>query len=55
MAKRMAPRANSPKTSNEHVLIIGAGPAGLEAARALGQRGYNVVVAEKSIELGVGW
>ena len=46
------PERIHPKTSNEHVLIIGAGPAGLEAARALGQRGYNVVVAEKSTELG---
>jgi len=26
--------------------VVGAGPAGLEAARALGQRGYDVVVAE---------
>jgi dimethylamine/trimethylamine dehydrogenase len=34
------------------VLVIGAGPAGLEAARALGQRGYEVFVAEARKELG---
>ncbi len=36
----------------ESVLIVGAGPAGLEAARALGQRGYQVMLAEASRELG---
>ena len=34
------------------VLVIGAGPAGLEATRALGQRGYNVFLAEATTELG---
>jgi dimethylamine/trimethylamine dehydrogenase len=33
-------------------LVVGAGPAGLEAARALGQRGYDVVLAEAATELG---
>lgn len=33
-------------------MIIGAGPAGLEAARALGQRGYDVMLAERDRELG---
>jgi len=28
------------------VLVVGGGPAGLEAARALGQRGYRVTLAE---------
>jgi dimethylamine/trimethylamine dehydrogenase len=46
------PERIQPKTSDERVLIIGAGPAGLEAARALGQRGYDVTIAEKSTELG---
>ncbi len=32
--------------ADESVLVVGAGPAGLEAARALGQRGYRVVLAE---------
>ncbi|MEQ8602918.1 MAG: NAD(P)-binding protein [Marivibrio sp.] len=34
------------------VLIVGAGPAGLEAAQALGKRGYQVTLAEATRELG---
>lgn len=34
------------------VLVVGAGPAGLECARALGQRGFAVTVAEARNELG---
>jgi dimethylamine/trimethylamine dehydrogenase len=34
------------------VLVIGGGPAGLEAARALGQRGYEVHLAEARREFG---
>ena len=33
------PEIVAPKKSNDDILIVGAGPAGLEAARALGQRG----------------
>ena len=40
------------KGSDSRVLVIGAGPAGLEAARALGQRGYAVTLAEAGTELG---
>jgi dimethylamine/trimethylamine dehydrogenase len=40
------------KASSDRVLIVGAGPAGLEAARALGLRGYEVALAEASTELG---
>jgi dimethylamine/trimethylamine dehydrogenase len=39
-------------TSDEMILIVGAGPAGLEAARALGQRGYNVMLADRSRTFG---
>ncbi len=40
------------KGSGDSVLVVGAGPAGLEAARALGQRGYAVTLAEAKKELG---
>jgi dimethylamine/trimethylamine dehydrogenase len=40
------------KTSDDEILVVGAGPAGLEAARALGQRGYRVTLAEARRELG---
>jgi len=40
------------RESDARVLIVGAGPAGLEAARALGLRGYEVVVTEADREIG---
>jgi len=40
------------KGSDSRVLVIGAGPAGLEAARALGRRGYPVTLAEAGHEPG---
>jgi dimethylamine/trimethylamine dehydrogenase len=39
-------------TSDETFLVVGGGPAGLEAARALGQRGYTVTLAERTRALG---
>jgi dimethylamine/trimethylamine dehydrogenase len=38
--------------SSDRVLVVGAGPAGLESALALANRGYEVVVAEKTTDLG---
>lgn len=38
--------------ADESVLVIGAGPAGLEAACTLGQRGYQVTLAEAQTSLG---
>lgn len=40
------------KGSEDRVLVVGAGPAGLECARALGARGYAVTLAEAADELG---
>jgi len=40
------------KKSESSVLIVGAGPAGLEAAHALGKRGYKVILSEERNELG---
>ena len=40
------------KGSDDKVLVVGAGPAGMECARALGQRGYDVVLAEAGTERG---
>ncbi|MHC4074052.1 MAG: oxidoreductase, partial [Planctomycetota bacterium] len=46
------PENIAPKQSDCNILVVGAGPAGLEATRALGQRGYSVTLAEASTELG---
>jgi len=46
------PEKMQPKGSSKNVLIVGSGPAGLEAARALGMRGYQVAIAEAKTELG---
>ena len=46
------PEKIEPRGSDSTVLIVGAGPAGLEAARALGHRGYQVLLAEAERELG---
>ncbi|MDZ4735776.1 MAG: FAD-dependent oxidoreductase [Rhodospirillaceae bacterium] len=46
------PERIAAKGSNSRVLIVGAGPAGLEAARALGARGYDVILSEATRELG---
>ncbi|MGI9645075.1 MAG: FAD-dependent oxidoreductase, partial [Ilumatobacteraceae bacterium] len=40
------------KGSDARVLVVGAGPAGLEAAVALGKRGYEVVLTEARKQLG---
>jgi dimethylamine/trimethylamine dehydrogenase len=42
------PEHVKPITSAEQYLVVGGGPAGLEAARALGQRGADVTIAEAS-------
>jgi dimethylamine/trimethylamine dehydrogenase len=46
------PDRATPRGSDSLVLVVGAGPAGLEAARALGARGYRVALAEAGRVLG---
>ena len=46
------PEKIASKRSDKEVMIVGAGPAGLEAARALGQRGYAVTLLDARKELG---
>ena len=46
------PERFRPAGSESKVLVVGAGPAGLEAAMALGKRGYEVVLAESGREVG---
>jgi len=46
------PEKYAPKKNDGSVLIVGAGPAGLEAARVAGERGFDVVLAEATEELG---
>ena len=40
------------RESDKPVLVVGAGPAGLEAAQALGKRGYEVTLAERGADVG---
>ena len=40
------------KGDSDTILVVGAGPSGLEAARVLGERGYQVVLAEAKAEIG---
>lgn len=46
------PEQFAPKGPSNTVLVIGAGPAGLEAARVAAMRGYDVALAEAGTELG---
>ena len=46
------PERIAARHADESVLVVGAGPAGLEAARALGERGYEVILAEAADEPG---
>ncbi len=46
------PERIAPKKTEAEVMVVGAGPAGLECARALGQRGYRVSLLDACREPG---
>ena len=46
------PERARPKGASETVLIVGAGPTGLEAALQAAKRGYHVTLAEATMTLG---
>ncbi len=46
------PERIAPAASSNRVLVVGAGPAGLELGRALGQRGYEVAIADANEQFG---
>ena len=46
------PEKMNEKGDSNNVLIVGSGPAGLEAAWALCRRGYEVAIAETKTEIG---
>ena len=46
------PERMNPKGTSQNVLIVGSGPTGLEAARALSLRGYDVAIAEADKQIG---
>ena len=46
------PEIIAPATTPVSMLVVGGGPAGLEAALTLGRRGHRVTLAEASSELG---
>ncbi|MCV2868917.1 NAD(P)-binding protein [Defluviimonas sp. WL0002] len=46
------PERMNAKGGSANVLVVGSGPAGLEAARALSLRGYDVAIAEARDQIG---
>ena len=49
---REAEAALEPAATRRHVLVIGGGPAGMEAARVAATRGHRVTLVERSDRLG---
>jgi dimethylamine/trimethylamine dehydrogenase len=46
------PERMQPKRSDDKILVVGGGPAGLECALSLARRGYSVTLADKNREFG---
>ena len=46
------PELIAAKGSEDRILVVGSGPAGLECTLALAKRGYDVVLADKATEAG---
>jgi len=46
------PEIIAPKKSQAEIMVVGAGPAGLECAVSLGARGYNITLLDARRELG---
>ncbi|MEQ6350311.1 FAD-dependent oxidoreductase [Ralstonia pseudosolanacearum] len=46
------PEVIPPRDTDDRVLVIGAGPAGLEAAVWLGRRGYETILADRARHFG---
>ena len=46
------PETMRPRQNDDRILVVGGGPAGLEAAMSAGRRGHDVVLIEATRELG---
>lgn len=46
------PEKVKPNKSDDAVLVVGAGPAGLEYSTIMSKRGYSVMLAESQVDLG---
>jgi 2,4-dienoyl-CoA reductase-like NADH-dependent reductase (Old Yellow Enzyme family)/siroheme synthase (precorrin-2 oxidase/ferrochelatase) len=50
--QELAELERTPASDPKHVLIVGGGPAGMEAARVAAARGHRVTLVEKASQLG---